>query len=227
LATRSGFCRRPAAYLPGLTMFQTVEQWRGTCLGVELLCLPLPGVVSPFDLAVLSAAERNRAAAFGAERRRSEFVASRAHLRRALALVLGQRPESIEIQADEHGKPRLAVDSVRFNLSHTANAVLIGWGPYPLGVDLELAGRRTTYIQRLPLLAEISAASGVGVVAAFTLVEAALKALGPGLGSFKALRLDHIDEVGGCVFSSGQRGPIHAATVPVPVGYVGSVAVVV
>ena len=204
-----------------------VEHWRGACLGVELLCLPLPGVVDASDLDVLSAAERSRATAFGSERRRVEFVASRAHLRRALAAVLARSAQDIEIQAAVSGKPQLVVGHLQFNLAHTANAVLIGWGGRPLGVDLELADRATTYIQRLPLLTQICAATGVGVVAAFTRVEAALKAIGRGLGTFKELRLDHIDASGACVFTTSQLVTIHAATVPLPAGYVGSVAVVV
>jgi hypothetical protein len=201
--------------------------WRGTCLGVELACLPLPGVVRAQDLAVLSDGERSRASAFGAPGRRLEYVGSRGHLRRTLAIAIGQTPEGIVIVADEYGKPRLADEKLQFNLSHAADAVLIGWGPRPLGVDLESARRTSRYIDGQPLLMEICHARGIGVVAAFTLVEASLKAFGRGLGIFKQLRLDRIGDAGECVFTVAAFGTVHAASVPVPSDYVGAVAVVV
>jgi phosphopantetheinyl transferase len=206
-------------------MLPTFERWRGAGLGVGLVCLPLPDVVSDADLALLSDEERMRATHFGAPRRRVEYVAARAHLRTTLAAVLGQAPERIEIDADEFGKPQLVADGVQFNLSHTAGAVLIGWGPRPLGVDLEKATRSTTYIQRLPLLREINAASGIGSIAAFTLIEAALKAFGRGLRAAKGLRLDHVDAAGIYVFAM-ESGAIDAVLLPLPPDYVGAVAVV-
>lgn len=208
-------------------MLPTIKQWRGAGLGVELVCVPLPDGFVDVDLALLSIAERRRADGFGAARRRVEYVASRAHLRRTLADVLGRAPDRIEIDADEFGKPRMAADGVQFNLSHTAGAVLIGWGPRPLGVDLEKAARSTTYIQRLPLLQEIGAAAGIGPIAAFTLVEAALKAFGQGLRAARGLRLVRIDSAGTCVFAMERPGAIEAILLPLPEGYVGSVAVVV
>jgi phosphopantetheinyl transferase len=207
-------------------MLPTFERWRGAGLGVALVCLPLPDVVSDDDLALLSGEERARATTFGAPRRRVEYVASRAHLRGTLAGALGRAPDQIEIDADEFGKPQIVADGVQFNISHTAGAVLIGWGPKPLGVDLERAARSTTYIQRLSLLREISATSGIGSVAAFTLVEAALKAFGRGLRAAKGLRLDHVDSAGTYVFVM-ESGAIEAVLLPLPPDYVGSVAVVV
>jgi phosphopantetheinyl transferase len=207
-------------------MMPTFERWRGAGLGVALVCLPLPDVVADDDLATLSFEERARANTFGAARRRVEYVAARAYLRGTLAGVLGRAPDRIDIDADEFGKPRIVVDGVQFNVSHTAGAVLIGWGPRPLGVDLEKAARSTTYIQRLPLLQEICAATGVGSVAAFTLVEAALKAFGRGLRAAKGLRLHRVDPAGTYVFTM-EPGTIEAVLLPLPPDYVGSVAVVV
>jgi phosphopantetheinyl transferase len=202
--------------------------WRGACLGVELSCLPLPGIVSAEDVAVLSSDERSRASGFGAPSRRSEYVASRGRLRRTLSAVRGQTPESITIVVDEYGKPRLAADDLHFNLSHAADALLIGWGPRPLGVDLESARRTPRHIDRQPLLIEIcDAHDGMGYIAAFTLVEAALKAVGRGLGIFKRLRLDRIGPAGECIFTAAGFGTVYAAAVPLPDDYVGAVAVVV
>jgi len=208
-------------------MLSPIERWSGTGLGVALVCLPLPDVVSDDDFALLSADERARATTFGSARRRAEYVASRTHLRATLAGVLGRAPDRIAIDADEFGKPHIVADGVHFNLSHTAGAVLIGWGSRPLGVDLERAARSTTYIQRLPLLREIGAAAGVSSIAAFTLVEAALKAFGRGLRSAKGLRLERVDSAGTFVFAMERPGAIEAMLLPLPRDYVGSVAVVV
>ena len=207
-------------------MFPTFEQWRGAGLGVTLVCSSLPDAVSDDDLAFLSDEERARATTFGAARRRVEYVASRAHLRGILGGVLGRAPNQIKIDADEFGKPQMLPDGVQFNLSHTAGAVLIGWGAKPLGVDLEKATRSTKYIQRLPLLRKIHATSGIGSLAAFTLVEAALKAFGRGWRGAKHLRLDHVDSAGTCVFAM-ESAAIEAVLLPLPPDYVGAVAVVV
>jgi 4'-phosphopantetheinyl transferase len=207
-------------------MLPTFERWRGASLGVALVCLPLPDAFSADDFALLSDDERLRANTFGSPRRRVEYVASRAHLRGTLAGVMNQAPDRIDIAADEFGKPQIAAGGVHFNLSHTAGAVLIGWGAGPLGVDLEKAARSTRYIQRLPLLREISAASGVGSVAAFTLVEAALKAFGRGLRAAKGLRLERVDSAGTYFFAM-ESGAIEAVLLRLPPDYVGAVAVVV
>ena len=73
-------------------MTTPVELWRGRCLDVELRCWQLPISVSDVECVLLSHDERERAAGFKLERRRVEYVASRAYLRSALADVLGTEP---------------------------------------------------------------------------------------------------------------------------------------
>ncbi len=199
------------------------EPWRGLCLGVELRWWWLPDQITATELALLSDDERERAAGFKAERRRIEYVASRAHLRRALSAELGVTPSSIPISPDDSGKPQHA-GGVQFNLSHSAQAVLIGWGERALGVDLEASQRRTQHISRLRIVAEVRQAASVELISAFTLVEAATKAIGRGLAAVRGLRLDGVVGAGEVRFlSDAQR--IRASVVAVPEGYVGAVAV--
>ncbi len=199
------------------------EPWRSLCLGVELRWWRLPDEVTTTELDLLSHDERKRAAGFKVERRRVEYVASRAYLRRALGEVLGVTPSSIPINPDDSGKPQHS-GGVQFNLSHSAQAVLIGWSERALGVDLEASQRRTQHISRLRIVAEVREAASVELISAFTLVEAATKAIGRGLAAVRELRLDGIVGDGGIRFmSDAQR--IRASVVSVPEGYVGAVAI--
>ncbi len=197
--------------------------WRGRCLDVELQCWRLPEAVGDTERDLLSEEERERAAGFKLERRRVEYVASRAYLRRALADVLGVVPSSIPISPDDAGKPQHA-GGMQFNLSHSANAVLIGWGARPLGVDLEAAQRKTEHVARMRIVAEVRDAASVSVIGAFTLAEAASKAIGRGLAAVRGLRLEKVVGQGQIeLLSDTQR--IRASVLPVPENYVAAVAV--
>jgi 4'-phosphopantetheinyl transferase len=203
-----------------------VESWQGRLLDVELRWSRLPEEVAAADLAILAPAERQRADEFGAARRRVEFVASRAYLRRALAAVLGVEPAAVAISADDFGKPQ-HVGALQFNLSHSARAVLIGWGSTPLGVDLETAHRATSRIGRIRIVAAVRDALSIELIPAFTLVEATTKALGRGLGAIGRLRIDSVGDAGEIRFASpGARSLVRATSVWLPDDYVGAVAVV-
>ncbi len=204
-------------------MMIPVELWRGRSLGVELRCWQLPETVSDIERDFLSNDERARAAGFKLERRRVEYVASRAYLRRALAEVLGAAPSSIPITPDDAGKPQHA-GGLQFNLSHSANAVLVGWGERPLGVDLEASQRKTQHIGRMRIVAEVRDAASVSAIAAFTLVEAASKAIGRGLVAVRGLRLDQVVGAGDVSLLSGVQR-IRATALAVPESYVAAVAV--
>ena len=113
---------------------------------------------------------------------------------------------------------------LQFNLSHSAGGLLIGWGNRPLGVDLEATARRPRHIGRVQIVADVRDALGIDLIVAFTLVEAAAKALGRGIGALRGLRLDGVvgrDEV---KLASPGGVLICAARVPVPDAYAGAVA---
>jgi phosphopantetheinyl transferase len=201
-----------------------IEPWRGHALGIELRAFGLPEDVADDDLAQLSDAERVRAAGFSAQRRRVEYVTARAHLRRTLGGVLGAEPGSIAIVADDFGKPQHSGD-VQFNLSHSGRAVLIGWGNRPLGVDIETARRPARYVGRLRIVAEVVAATSLEPVAAFTLVAAASKAVGRGIGAMKGMTLVDVASTGELRFATSAGAAIRAVAVGVSEDYVAAVAV--
>ena len=208
-----------------MTADTAIDSWRGRCLDVELRWFRLPRQISPADLDVLSPEERARSTHFTAARRRLEYVASRACLRRSLGEALHLAPSSIPISPDNFGKPQHS-DGVEFNLSHSAGAVLIGWGDRPVGVDLEAAKRATQHIGRLRIVADVRDAMSIELIAAFTLVEATTKALGRGLAAVRGLRIGSVAASGEIRFTSpGIQRPIRAISVPVPEGYVAAVAV--
>jgi 4'-phosphopantetheinyl transferase len=105
---------------------------------------------------MLSAEERRRADSFRAEVHQQNYIAAHGALRFVLGMYLGVLPASIEIHPSDGTKPALAaapistaaglsgeerLDSgfdLRFNLSHTHGAVLIGVAiGRELGVDIE------------------------------------------------------------------------------------------
>jgi 4'-phosphopantetheinyl transferase len=104
--------------------------------------------------AMLSAEEQRRAGAFLALEHRQDYVAAHAALRFVLGMYLGVSPSLLDIGASGGTKPTLAVTAgvgskdrdfwekewpdLRFNLSHTRGAVLIGIAiGRELGVDIE------------------------------------------------------------------------------------------
>lgn len=66
------------------------------------------------------------------------YLASHAILRSVLAFVLGDSPSRLDLIIGCYGKPRLAGDEVRFNMSRSGAALLIGISvSQEIGVDVE------------------------------------------------------------------------------------------
>ena len=144
----------------------------------------------------LPADERARAAKMRAGRVGNRWVAARWALRGVLASYLQDDPATIELGADERGKPRLADPdaSLRFNLSHSGGLALVavGWDR-ELGIDVEriaprrnlpalarraLSAKEAERIETLPQDERLAAFH-----AAWTRHEAVAKCLGVGLGA--------------------------------------------
>lgn len=161
---------------------------------------------APQDLAalesVLSAQERERAAAFRLPAPRRQFVVGRAALRTLLGRYLGLTPAACGFALDANGKPSLQPASpLRFNVSHAGDFVLIAIANgMDVGVDVE-AHRHTDDLASLAAsilcpadLERWRAASAVEGPAAFyriwTCKEAVAKAIGCGLAmDFRKLRI--------------------------------------
>ncbi|HET7695296.1 MAG TPA: 4'-phosphopantetheinyl transferase superfamily protein [Vicinamibacterales bacterium] len=90
--------------------------------------------------ALLSPAERVRAARFAFDRDRRTFVMSHGILRRVLGMVCHQNPAQLRFRQGLRGKPYLvdAPPGLQFNLSHTEGFCLVGvTRGAAIGVDVE------------------------------------------------------------------------------------------
>jgi len=87
---------------------------------------------------LLSADERDRAARFRFHEHLKRYVVARANLRLILGRELNVAPERLRFEYHANGKPYLAGDPVRFNLSHSGTLALVAvTGSREIGVDLE------------------------------------------------------------------------------------------
>ena len=115
-----------------------VDVWHGSLL-------------QPYDdidslSAMLSEQERLKATTFKNDDMRRRYIAVRAKLRRIIASYLKSDPAELQFKVAEHGKPYLACGSVHFNLSHTANHLVIAVADFPdIGIDIEEAKSRNNF----------------------------------------------------------------------------------
>ena len=147
----------------------------------------------------LTADELARAArmAFGRDGRR--FLASRHALRRVLANTVNCAADTLVIDADAFGKPRLLNGgALEFNLSHSAHECLIGISAgRPIGVDIEviqtvidadaLARAHFTAAEHAEWWQAPVPSRDRAFLACWTRKEACLKALGVGLSAQPAI----------------------------------------
>jgi 4'-phosphopantetheinyl transferase len=124
---------------------------------------------------------------------RTPDAALSARVRGLLAAYLDRPVETVRIERGEYGKPRLTGGELEFNLAHTGAALLLGIShDVVLGVDLENAKRRTRSIElagRFFTPAETAALESLPdelrqatFLRLWCAKEAALKALGRGIG---------------------------------------------
>jgi 4'-phosphopantetheinyl transferase len=153
-------------------------------------------LVSPW-LAVLDAAERERAARFVFPRHRAQFIAAHWLARAALSALAEPPPEAWRFVSGTHGKPVAWIGDcpgpVSFNLSHTEGMVGVAAAASPdlaIGFDLEAASRQVEWAiaERYFLRPELAwleslpeSARADGFLRLWTLREAFVKATGAGL----------------------------------------------
>lgn len=92
------------------------------------------------DPSVLSAREWAWSEALPAAIAR-RYRASRALLRRRLGPLLQCPPGQVPLESPPGQPPRLVEAGGWLSLSHSGGALLLGWSPQPIGVDLEWAER--------------------------------------------------------------------------------------
>jgi 4'-phosphopantetheinyl transferase len=144
---------------------------------------------------LLSSEEHDRAGKFHFEADRKRCVLARGLLRLLLGRCLGQRPEQVQFQYNEFGKPILAGGlhpSVQFNVSHSGDLVLVALTrDRAVGVDVEymrmdmameeIAARFFSAAECSALATVTPALRSAVFFACWTRKEAYLKARGDGL----------------------------------------------
>jgi len=141
----------------------------------------------------LSPGEEARAARMVPEQDGRRYRAARHALRRVIAEAVNAPPESLVIEPDDLGKPRLHESGLQFNLSHSAGEALIGVSPHrAIGVDIEvvhevldaeaLARAHFTNAERAEW-SRAPAARDRTFLTCWTRKEACVKALGVGLSA--------------------------------------------
>lgn len=152
------------------------------------------------DGAVLSGAERERAARISDPERAAAFVMSRTVVREILGEVLGTEPQSVPLGRapcpdcgdQEHGPPALLHPGtpLRISLSHTPGHSLLAVAPFPVGVDLEeprpldlvTVGEKVLSARERKALAASRSGDRSGLFfRSWTRKEALLKAVGTGI----------------------------------------------
>jgi 4'-phosphopantetheinyl transferase len=148
--------------------------------------------------ALLEPGEIDRMGRLHLERRRHQFLITRALQRTVLADYLHAAPRELRFLAGEHGKPSLAApfagDGLHFNIAHSRGLVALAVGrAETLGVDVEYMKARTAPLalaSRYFTAEEAGALSELPVVeqqrrfyALWTLKESWLKATGRGLAA--------------------------------------------
>lgn len=93
--------------------------------------------------ACLSESEQQKAATFKQAVMRQRYIGVRALLRQTLAVYLQMDPAQVKFQTGVHGKPFLPDEALHFNISHTADELLIAVGNIPdIGIDIEITRPR-------------------------------------------------------------------------------------
>lgn len=172
--------------------------------------------------APLPSPDRERAEAFLRSEVRVRWEAARWGLRAVLGRYLGEQPEAVELDAGEHGKPRLARDPERlsFNLSHSGSLALVAVAAgREVGVDVERVVPRRDVLALAERALEAAAVASVREARAdersavfyarWVEHEARLKCLGTGIGAA----------------DQAQQEPVALQRLDVGPGYAAAVAV--
>lgn len=155
---------------------------------VWLLALNLQAPLHDSDLSVLSKSERNHAASLHFHEDRVRSVATRAALRRLLAMQVGAAPDALLFTTNAYGKPLLQSDmNIEFNVSHAGSFALIAMSrDRCVGVDIEYA-KRTIDVNSMvhyvfsPLERQSARKNQETFMLHWVAKESALKALGYGI----------------------------------------------
>lgn len=130
-----------------------VEMEDVTFQKAEFYCLPTAGCVSVWRFGagsgsegILGDAERKRLGACVSPEVRRLFLDGRAGVRVVAGRCGGIPPEAVLLRSDERGKPFFdAPLGLHFNLSHSGGVAMGAFSAEPVGLDIELRGRRRDF----------------------------------------------------------------------------------
>ncbi|MDO4231254.1 MAG: 4'-phosphopantetheinyl transferase superfamily protein [Lautropia sp.] len=147
----------------------------------------------------LSEQEQARAARFRFPHLQARYRSTRVALRALLAERTGVAPDQIRFVRTPRGKPSLDPahgSPLQFNLSHSGDSAWIAIGDQPLGIDLEVLGRKNRLLedliervstdaerQRLLQLPAHGDIRQLGFLLMWTRKESLLKGWGEGIGA--------------------------------------------
>lgn len=107
-----------------------VDIWRG--------CLSIEADIIAEKMDALSESEKQKADNFKLPIMRRRYIAVRYLLRKILAAYLQTEPRALQFQADAYGKPFLVCGSLHFNISHTADLLMVAVANFAdIGIDVE------------------------------------------------------------------------------------------
>jgi len=130
LSTKPATLLWPTARLPVPLAPGEVHVWAWT--------FDQDGAPAEEDLRILDDDEKRRAARYHFPVDQVRYSMSHANMRRILGSYLGSHPESLVFRDGAGGKPELAVDPLRFNLSHSKSVAALAVSfDIEIGVDVE------------------------------------------------------------------------------------------
>lgn len=151
--------------------------------------VPLEGAGAPLVTGLLSDAERTRMERFVHAVDGRRYAHAHGAMRIILGWYLDRAGESVELEPDELGKPRVAGTELQVSLAHANDQALVAVGRrWPLGVDIERvrelpdaeAFKLACFTERERALLD-DAADESELIKLWTRKEALLKATGEGL----------------------------------------------
>ena len=143
-------------------------------------------------LKLLSSDEKNRAQKFRFNKDSQNFIVARGILRSLIGRYLDTNPAEISFHYSEFGKPGIANNSLKFNISHSQNLALFAFTKkFNVGVDVEfvnpnfevkdIATKFFSANEIMNLLALPEQEQTLGFFNCWTRKEAFIKAVGEGL----------------------------------------------
>jgi 4'-phosphopantetheinyl transferase len=89
-------------------------------------------------LALLNQEELKRLRRYKIPAKQDQFLCSRGLLKLILSTYVGEEPTEVNLSTNPAGKPFLPNQSIQFNLSHSKNMLVLGFGLFDhIGVDIQ------------------------------------------------------------------------------------------